>query len=525
MPISPQLLNARLRNSHDLAELRHHAQEHPEVMQAVHDSVICVACGKFGVDFRCRSEAKELHAIATRMWLARPVESFGREGRAAANILHAGAKLAISPEEDVYQDLLHEAVRLATGFNAQNAANAVWSLATLNIRDSDVVIPIARSCLQHTSEFTAQGATNCLWSLATLGINDTSITSGLSQACADRVKDFNCQDACNSFWAAATLGQVEESVAMTLGRACVDRIKDLNSQNAVNALWSCATIGITDDSIVQPLMKACCDRARDFNAQDAANSLWAAAMIGVSDESYILPLSKACVSRARDLKVQELSNALWAISVLGITSEEISRPLAQAVSDRHRSFTRLELAQQCLQSHYAGNTLSTEALAHFQKILSDNPRPASAHVAPHQQQSIAKAISRFGFMPSIDVPLYNGLLTSDILFEIQSDGRVLHVAVEYDGPDRFLRPSYDGNKTTNSASSSSTGGTRVGPLDAKTRLRNALIRKLPDIFALITIPFYEWGQNEFDVGKENEFIRTQLENSNVFQKSTVITMT
>jgi hypothetical protein len=217
--------------------------------------------------------------------------------------------------------------------------------------------------------------------------------------------------------------------------------------------------------------------------------------------------------------VQELSNALWAISVLGITSEEISRPLAQAVSDRHRSFTRLELAQQCLQSHYAGNTLSTEALAHFQKILSDNPRPASANVASHQQQSIAKAISRFGFMPSTDVPLYNGLLTSDILFEIQSEGRVLRVAVEYDGPDRFLRPSYDGNKTA----SSSSGGTRVGPLDAKTRLRNALIRKLPDIFALITIPFYEWGQNEFDVGKENEFIRTQLENTNVFQKSTVTT--
>jgi hypothetical protein len=124
-------------------------------------------------------------------------------------------------------------------------------------------------------------------------------------------------------------------------------------------------------------------------------------------------------------------------------------------------------------------------------------------------------------MPSIDVPLYNGLLTSDILFEIQLDGRVLHVAIEYDGPDHFLRPSYSGNKTSpsSSGSGSSNSSTRVGPLDARTRLRNTLIRKLPDIFALITIPFYEWGQNEFDVGKENEYIRTQLENAKILQKT------
>ena len=539
MPISPQLLNARLRNSHDLAELRHHAQEHPEVMQAVHDSVICVACGKFGVDFRCRSEAKELHAIATRMWLARPVESFGRESRAAANILHAGAKLAIAPEEDVYQDLLHEAVRLATGFNAQNAANAFWSLATLNIRDADVVLPIAKACVQHTSEFTAQGATNCLWSLATLGINDASITSALSQACADRVKEFNCQDACNSFWAAATLGQVDENVAMTLGKACVDRIKELNTQNAVNALWSCATLGVTDDSIVQPLLKACCERVREFSPQDSANSLWSAALIGVSDESYTNLLSKACATKVRDLKVQELSNALWAVSVLGNTSEDGARPLAQAVSERFRSFIRLDVAQQCLQAHYSGNTLSTEAVAHFHKILLENPKTSSLLFSSHQQQNVAKAIARFGFMPLFDVQLYNGLVTCDILFEIPpregSEGRPLRIAVEYDGPDHFLRPSFDStsinainnlkNSSTNGISTSSStssslssSSARVGPIDAKTRIRNALIRKLPDIFTLITIPFFEWSSIEFDESKENDYIRTLLENSQVLLK-------
>jgi len=42
MTNSPQQLNARLKNSKTLSELRNQANEHALIISAVHDSVICV---------------------------------------------------------------------------------------------------------------------------------------------------------------------------------------------------------------------------------------------------------------------------------------------------------------------------------------------------------------------------------------------------------------------------------------------------------------------------------------------------
>ena len=99
MSISPQNLTARLKNSKSLSELRNHANEHSSMMSALHDSVICVACGRFGSstkDDRMRVDCRDLYLIAADMWLKRPERSFGREARNVANILHAGAKLRLS---------------------------------------------------------------------------------------------------------------------------------------------------------------------------------------------------------------------------------------------------------------------------------------------------------------------------------------------------------------------------------------------------------------------------------------------
>jgi hypothetical protein len=80
MPISSANLNTRLKNSKTLIELRKHANENYTIMEAVHDSVICVSCGRFGsTDERIRVECKDLYLLAAGMWLKRPEGSFGKE--------------------------------------------------------------------------------------------------------------------------------------------------------------------------------------------------------------------------------------------------------------------------------------------------------------------------------------------------------------------------------------------------------------------------------------------------------------
>jgi hypothetical protein len=82
MSISPQNLTARLKNSKTLSELRKHANEYSSIIDAVHDSTICVACGRFGsTDERLRNESRALYLLAAGTWINRPEGSFGREAR------------------------------------------------------------------------------------------------------------------------------------------------------------------------------------------------------------------------------------------------------------------------------------------------------------------------------------------------------------------------------------------------------------------------------------------------------------
>jgi hypothetical protein len=173
MSADPRHLTVWLKNSKKLSELRKHTNEHASRMTAIHDSVICVTCGRFGsTDERLRNECRVFYLLAAGMWINRPEGSFGREARNIANILHAGAKLRIDPQNEVMRKLFNEAMRLSDGFEAQGASNAIWAAATMALEDAHVVNALARACVDRVREMNAQDASNALWSIATLKVSD-----------------------------------------------------------------------------------------------------------------------------------------------------------------------------------------------------------------------------------------------------------------------------------------------------------------------------------------------------------------
>jgi hypothetical protein len=223
--IDPRHLTHRLKNSKSLIELRQYANEHSSIMDAIHDSVICVACGRFGsIDERLRNECRVFYLLAAGMWINRPEGSFGREARNIANILHAGAKLRIDSQNEVMRKLFDEAMRLSGGFEAQHASNAIWAAATMALEDARVVDALARACVDKVREMNAQNASNALWSIATLKVSDEHVITALSQACVDRVTEMNSQGASNALWSIATLKVSDEHVITALSQACVDRV-------------------------------------------------------------------------------------------------------------------------------------------------------------------------------------------------------------------------------------------------------------------------------------------------------------
>jgi hypothetical protein len=142
------------------------------MMDAVHDSAVCVGCGRLGGPGGNRAAATLLFLKAASSWLERAHGSFGRDSRGVANILQAAAKLAVDTREPALQSLLRETCSMSSGFNAQNAANSLWAAATLGLRDDAVIEPLAGACVSLSRSFNAQDAANSLWAAAVLDIRD-----------------------------------------------------------------------------------------------------------------------------------------------------------------------------------------------------------------------------------------------------------------------------------------------------------------------------------------------------------------
>jgi len=614
MTIDPPLLTSRLKNAKSITHLRRHANENASIMSALHDSVICVACGRFGstTDLKLKTECKEFYLLAAKLWLARPVGSIGREARNVANILQAGGKLGIDPKHDVMKSLLDEAIRMSREFEAQHAANCIWAVASMGVDDTHVVNALSRACIDYIRDYTPQEATNALWALAMLEVSDSDIILALAGACVDRVRDLNPQNLVNSLWAIAKLGVTDEGIILPIARgcanqvkeflpneaskalwaiaslklsntgiitsltqacldrvkdlspeeaaitlwaiaklnlsdssiitvishACVDHVRELNAQDASNSLWAIARLGVSDSTTIDSIVQSCIDHIQDFNHQDAANvlwaiatlrvsdnnviksftelcinhilkfdaqavsnSMWAIATLVVSDTTVITTISKACVDHVKRFNPQEASNALWSAAVLNITDSTITNSLALAVSQQFLSLNRLDDAVQCLQAHFSGLTLSKDAVNYFHDILLAHPTKSRAS---NQLLAISSALSRLGYVPKLGVPVYNGVVTTDISIELPSadnSGRKVRYALVFDGPKHYLRPMIGGKGEVRD---------RVGPIDGKTCIRNALLKRCNVFEVVISIPYYEWNDVPRDKGKEEEYLKKKM---------------
>ena len=280
-----------------------------------------------------------------------------------------------------------------------------------------------------------------------------------------------------------------------------------NAQDAATSLWAAAKIGISDHRIIDSLTTACLDRMKDMTAQGAANSFWAIATIGVaSTDAVIDSLARACVDRVHLFNAQDAANSLWAACVLNVNDELIIKPLTKAVSTLFPYLVRIDECQQCLQASCYGLSLSEEALNHFRSVTQTHSFSISTSSS---QRSVATALSRLGFTPQLEVQIFNGILTVDIVIELsappaQSDStsqqpkRTSRVAIEFDGPTHFLRPAMGSRDD------------RVGPLNGKSRFRNTLIERSKEFSALVSIPFFEWDGIVGDVEKEGRYLLQKL---------------
>jgi hypothetical protein len=268
-----------------------------------------------------------------------------------------------------------------------------------------------------------------------------------------------------------------------------------STNELVNTLRALSTLRVSDVVVVQELFRVCIFRVEEFNSRQAATCLLAVAAFGfeIIDAEIILVAIDACIKHCGNLKDQEIATCFWSLASLyepfaeNKQYQDLSAALVLAVETHYLSMTRLDQANQCLQAHYCGLTLSESAIKHFNTIFQKSPQTTSTTTS---QETIAAVLTHLGYSVQQEVPVFGGIVTVDIVIKQSSvtTGKVASsmptakdIAIEFDGPWHFLRK----RKETIY---------RVGPLDARTRLRNSLIKKCGIFENLIVIPYYEWDE-------------------------------
>jgi len=167
----------------------------------------------------------------------------------------------------------------------------------------------------------------------------------------------------------------------------------------------------------------------------------------------------------------------------------------------------VDIAQQCLQAHYSGLTLSDEAVKKLHAILLAHSLPISTS---YSQLAVSASLTRLGYSPRLEVPVFNGVVTTDIVIEMPSSdvsGRLIKVSIEFDGPMHYLRPAVGSRD-------------QAGPIDARTRICNSLLKQSGEFEMLITIPYYEWNEVYGRTQREEGYITKKVRETLIhFKKS------
>jgi len=420
-----------------------------------------------------------------------------------SNILWSIATLRINSLcEDVIPHLLSQCMIKLQDFNAQTISNCLWSIATLNLKMSsiEVLLPhLLSQCMIKVKELNPQNISNCLWSIATLEIFDKTLTKHLFEACIHRVNDMTHLDLSNCIWAVATLGEdfANEHVIQVLLDVCTKHTYKFSAQQVSMTFWSIAKLGVFNKEFVKEISTICVARIEDFNSKQVCMCLFGMASMGIENTGKLVfqVLIQASLNLCRIFNEHDLASCLWSLATLDqvclddIQCHELYTLLVLTINTRFPIINSLSDAKQCLQAHYAGLKLCNEAVDHFRLILQ---RCSSRIKSTISQVAVATALENLGYLPKLEFPILDGLLSVDIVIDIPSEydktkegaaavSSLTKIAIEFDGPNHFMRIS---------------SGPRdhVGPIDARTRLRNTLINKSGIFKGLIVIPYFEWDE-------------------------------
>jgi len=199
----------------------------------------------------------------------------------------------------------------------QSLSNIAWSLATMQIDDAGVLVPVADLALKAIDGFKSYEVSTLVWAFAKLygnkglPVSAKRVFFAAANQSSKDLQSFSFRSLANIVWAYATGGVRHFRLFTNIAREMVrTAAESANCQGIANTIWAYSTAGHSDLGLFDVLTEAALPIVKDFKAQELSSMLWGLATSGFVKEAVFTAAFDAV--RVMDLGPQQLANIVWA---------------------------------------------------------------------------------------------------------------------------------------------------------------------------------------------------------------------
>eukprot|EP00933_Yihiella_yeosuensis_P046599 TRINITY_DN4217_c0_g1_i3.p1 TRINITY_DN4217_c0_g1~~TRINITY_DN4217_c0_g1_i3.p1 ORF type:complete len:438 (+),score=71.24 TRINITY_DN4217_c0_g1_i3:973-2286(+) len=221
-------------------------------------------------------------------------------------------------------------------FRPQALANTVWSFATLQYLNDQLMEAISRNAAPKLEQFTPQELANTGWAFAFLAYHDKDLLEAIAMVAETKLSRFAPSELSGTAWAIATLQVANLPLMQAISSAAIEAIAEFSAQSLSNTAWSFATLRLDDRTLLSAISREAQLRIESFHPQALANTGWAFAQLMCPDVPLFEAISSASLSILHTFGPSELATTAWAIARFEGTNSPLLEAIAIAARGRIR---------------------------------------------------------------------------------------------------------------------------------------------------------------------------------------------
>jgi hypothetical protein len=389
-----------------------------------------------------------------------------------SNVLWAYAKFGQAPSDHMLKALEEQSANVIEGFQPQTISNTLWAYATFGRMHSEATLMLLeKRATADIQNFKAQAISKILWSYVKLGRSPSEeLWRGLEGQTAACLGSFKPGEIRNVHEAYGILGRKPSEAMLKVLQNPIDRlaasqIVDFSSEAVTRTLCLCAASGkAPSEDVLRALDDRAAAVAGSFQTPGISSILWAYATLGRTPTGTCLQdLNAKAVSSIAGFSHHELTTMLWASSCL--PSSESSVKLVSAVASRIVSPAfkasmfepnDLRLVHQFLVAYKLEMLPSFDGASRASITQLDSAYGRKAFKAFSRtnatvsrfHQDVASILKDLGAHVTMEARDAESGYSIDCLVRGLRVHHGLKIAVEVDGPSKFVVHVSDGGKQT-----------------------------------------------------------------------------